>query len=325
MEKTNILVTDPVHPEALERLTLAGFTITELPEAERGRLAEFVEPYHALICRTSTTVDRAVFERAAHLKCVAIASTGYDRIDVDEATRRGIAVLGLPPHNKDIDPEHDGNFVSTAEHAVLLMLAALDDLYSAAHSLKDNRWEKSYLVGTELADKTVGFFGFGRIAGLVAKRLAGFRVKLIAHDPYADKEKARNHGVQLVSFDELCAQADIITIHAPRTKETEKSFNADAFSKMKDGIFLINTARSAIIEEEALIEALKSGKVKRAALDVFHDEPLGINRDLIALPNVIATPHIGGSTHEAWRRISLNAADNIIAYFAGETRNRINI
>jgi len=319
-----VLVTDPVHPEALELLSAAGFTVTELPETERPRLAEFVEPYHALICRTSTVVDAAVFDRAAHLKCVAIASTGYDRIDITEATKRGIAVLGLPPHNKDIDPEHDGNFVSTAEHAVLLMLAALDDLYSAAHSLKDGRWEKSYLIGTELADKTVGFFGFGRIAGLVAKRLAPFRVQLIAHDPYADKEKARNHNVKLVSFDELCAQADIISIHAPRTKETEGAFSAEVFAKMKDGVFLINTARSAILDEEALIGALKSGKVRRAALDVFHDEPNGINRELVALPNVIATPHIGGSTHEAWRRISLNAADNIIAYFKGEVKNQIN-
>ena len=326
--KKRVLITDPIHPDAIERLVEAGFDVTELSEAERSQLPALAEPYDAIVCRTSTTCDVALFEQAPKLSVIAIASTGYDRIDIQEAKKRGIPILGLPSFNPDIDPERDGNFVSTAEHAVLLILAALGDFYHAYESMKEGRWDKKHLVGNELAGKTVGLFGFGRIATLVARRLAPFRVRVIAYDPYASIEKAAAEGVTLVSFEEFCRDVDIISIHAPKTDETEGKIGRNAFALMKDDIFIVNTARSAINEETALIEALKSGKVKRAAFDVFHDEPDGVHegasRELIQMPNVIATPHIGGSTHEAWRRISLSAADNIIAFFHGEIRNQLN-
>lgn len=317
-----ILVTDPIHPDAITRLTEEGFEVVELPEEKRSGLAKVVAPYNAIICRTSTVIDTAVFDAAKNLSCIAIASTGFDRIDMNESSKRGIAVMGLPSYNPDIDPERDGNFVSTAEHAVLLILAALGDFSHAYQSMKEGRWEKKHLVGNELASKTVGLLGFGRIAGLVARRLSGFRTRVIAYDPYASEAKARDYGVELVSLEEFLNQSDIISIHAPRTAETNKMLGKREFSLMKDGVFIINTARAAIMDEPVFIEALKSGKVKRAALDVFHDEPDHLNWDLIKMPNVIATPHIGGSTHEAWRRISLNAADNVIAFFRGkEVRN----
>lgn len=323
-----VLVTDPIHPDAITRLKEAGLSVTELPEDEKHRLHEVIEPYHAVVCRTSTTCDVSMLEKAPELSVIALASTGADRIDLAEAKKRNIAVLGLPSFNHDIDPEKDGNFVSTAEHAVLLILAALGDFYHAYQSMKEGRWEKKHLVGNELAHKTVGLFGFGRIATLVARRLAPFRVRLIAHDPYADPAKAAKEGVTLVSFEEFCQESDIISIHAPRTSETEGRIDRLAFALMKDGIFIVNTARFAIIEEEALMEALRSGKVKRAAFDVFRDEPDGVHtgasRELIEMPCVIATPHIGGSTHEAWRRISLSAAENVIAHFEGTTKNRLN-
>lgn len=324
MEKS-VLITDPIHPDAVSRLKEAGFAVKELPEGGKGSLASVITPYGAVICRTSTVLDAAVFGSAKNLRCVAIASTGFDRIDLAEATRHGVAVCGLPSFNPDIDPERDGNFVSTAEHAILLILAALGDLYEAAHGLKDGRWEKKHLVGSELAHKTVGLLGVGRIATLVARRLAPFKVRLIGYDTYVPKEKAAAVGVELVPLDEFCRQADIISVHLPKTEETSGMMGEAQFALMKDGVFIVNTARAAILDEQALVRALESGKVKRAALDVFHDEPDGRNRELIALPNVIATPHIGGSTHEAWRRISLNAAENVIACSRGEERNRINV
>lgn len=328
-QSRRILITDPIHPDAVTRLTEAGFDVTELPETERSQLLDTVAPYEAIICRTSTPITAEVFDRAPKLAVVAIASTGYDRIDIEEAKRRKVAVLGLPSFDPSIDPEHDGNFVSTAEHAILLILAALGDFYHAYQSMKDGRWEKKHLVGNELAGKTVGFFGFGRIATLVARRLKPFRVRLIAYDPYASSEKAVTEGVELVSFETFCREVDIISIHAPKTSETEGKLDQAAFDQMKDGVFIINTARSAIVDQSALVQALESGKVRRAAFDVFHDEPdgvhTGLSREIIQMQNVIATPHIGGSTHEAWRRISMRSAENIIAYFNGDVRNRINV
>lgn len=326
--ETKVLITDPVHPDAITRLRQEGYSVTELEDGEQDRLKDLIAPYHALVCRTSTTCDSDVFRNAPNLKAVAIASTGYDRIDTEEAKRHGVAVLGLPSFNQDIDPEKDGNFVSTAEHAMLLILSVLGDFYHAYESMKGGRWEKKFLVGNELANKTVGLFGFGRIATLVARRLKAFRVRVIAHDPYVAPEKAAREGVELVSFEDFCAQADLISIHAPRTPETEGKLDARAFSMMKDGVFIVNTARAIIINEADLIDALHSGKVKRVAMDVFHDEPNGVHqgmtRKLIEMPCVIATPHIGGSTHEAWRRISMTAAENVIAHLKGEVvKNRI--
>lgn len=232
--------------------------------------------------------------------------------------------MGLPSFNPNINPECDGNFVSTAEHTILLILAALGDFYHAYKSMKEERWEKKFLVGHELANKTVGLLGFGRIAGLVAHRLKPFKVRIIAYDKYVSKEKAKESGVELLSLNEFCRQSDIISIHIPKSKETESILGAHEFSLMKDGVFIINTARAAIMDELALIKALKSGKVRRAALDVFHDEPDGLNWNLVKMENVIATPHVGGSTHEAWRRISLSTADNIISFFRGNPQNVLN-
>ncbi|MFA7302332.1 MAG: hydroxyacid dehydrogenase [Candidatus Paceibacterota bacterium] len=323
-EKKRVLISDPIHPDAVRRLVEADFDVTELLDNERSTLPGRIGPYHAVICRTSTTLDASTLALAKNLFCIAIASTGYDRIDIEEASRRNIAVLGLPSHNKGIDPERDGNFVSTAEHAVLLILAALGDFYHAHQSMKEGRWDKKYLVGHELAHKTVGFVGFGRIATLVARRLKPFHAKMIAYDGFVSREQAAQEGVELVTLDKLCTQSDVITIHIPKTSETAGMLGEREFSLMKDGVFIINTARAAVMDEKAFIAALKNGKIKRAALDVFHDEPYGLNWDLVRMPNVIATPHIGGSTHEAWRRISLSAVDNIIAFFKGTVQNKIN-
>ena len=324
IKTSKILVTDPIHPDAILRLTQEGFEVVELPEEKKGQLPDLIEPYHALICRTSTVLDTPTLSRATNLTCIALASTGFDRIDMEEATRRNVSVLGLPSYNIDIDPERDGNFVSTAEHAILLILASLGDFYHACQSMKEGRWEKKFLVGHELAHKTVGLLGLGRIATLVARRLSSFRVKIISYDPYVSKEKAEKLEVELVSEDDLYRQSDIISIHVPRTKETEGMVNAEKVALMKDGVFIVNTARAAIMDEKALINALRNKKVCRASIDVFHDEPNKINSNLVKLPNVIATPHIGGSTHEAWRRISLSAADNIISFFQGNIRNKLN-
>lgn len=325
MKKPRIIITDPIHPEAIRRLSQEGLEVTELPEDEKGFLSKHIEDYQAILCRTSTVLDKPTLAKAKNLACIALASTGWDRIDIEEATRRGIAVLGLPSHNKDIDAERDGNFVSVAEHTILLILAILGDFYHANQSLKDGRWEKKLLIGQELAGKTVGLVGVGRIASLVARRLTNFRVNLIGYDKFVTSKQAREIGVELVSLDVLCKTSDIISIHMPKTTETIGMLGVREFSLMKNGVFIVNTARAAIMDESILIESLKNGKVLRAALDVFHNEPHGINWELIRMSNVISTPHIGGSTHEAWRRISLLASENAISFFRGDVRNRINI
>jgi len=320
-----ILITDPIHPDAILQLQKSGFEVTELTEENKQNLSNIIAPYNAIICRTSTTIGCTELDAAKNLEVIALASTGFDRIDAKEASVRNIPILGLPSWSPDIDPERDGNFVSTAEHSIMLILATLGDFSHAYQSMKEGRWEKKFLIGNELANKTVGFIGFGRIAGLVAKRLKAFRVTMIAYDPYIiSPEKAHSLGVEMVSMEELYRRSDIIDIHAPRTPETTGMIDDSAFSQMKDGVFIINTARAAIINEDSLLRALESGKVHRIALDVFHDEPNGINTNLIKHPSVIATPHIGGSTHEAWRRISLSTANNIISFFNGTVRNRLN-
>jgi D-3-phosphoglycerate dehydrogenase len=232
--------------------------------------------------------------------------------------------MGLPSYSPSIDPESDGNFVSTAEHTIMLILATLGDFSHAYQSMKEGHWEKKFLIGHELAGKTVGILGFGRIGSLVARRLAPFKVRIVAFDNYVSKEKATEYNAELLPLDEFCKQSDIISIHIPKNKDTEGILGEHEFSLMKDGVFIINTARAAIMDESVLIESLKNRKVKRAALDVFHDEPSGLNWDLIKMENVIATPHIGGSTHEAWKRISLSTADNIISFFRGKTQNILN-
>ncbi len=325
-KKPRIIVSDPIHKEAVALLKKSGFLVHERLHLPREAVHEILPHYDALICRTNTKVTKDLLGTSTRLRCIGLASTGYDQIDLEEASRKNIAVFGLPSHNKDIDPRIHGNFISTAEHTILLMLAALGNFYEATKSLKEGRWEKSRYVGKEAYKKTLGIIGLGRIGSLVADRARAFGMEIIAYDPYVSKETMKTHGVKKVSLAGLCKKSDIITIHVPKTPETISLLDSEKFKLMKKGVILINAARSEVVEKKALLKALKSGTVYRMGVDVFTDEPHGIEWDLVAIENVIPTPHIAGSTEEALRRISLGVAQSIINFFKkNEAANIINI
>lgn len=324
-KKIKIIIANPIHRDAISLLRSSGFSVTRHETKSKKDLLQSIRNHQAIICRTATKLDKEFFAAAENLKCVGLASTGYDHIDLEEASKRGVYVFGLPSENPKINVYKSGNFISTAEHTILLILASARNFYQAVSSTKEGRWEKNNLMGREIYGKTLGIVGFGRIGKLVAQRASGLGMKIIAHDPHLSQEHANVHGARLVSLATLCKKADIITIHAPQTPETIGLIDQKCFSLMKPGVVIINAARASIINEDALLANIKNGKVRSAAIDVFKNEPLDAPSELIGMPNVIATPHIGGSTEEALRRISMDTAKNIISYLKyGRKTNAIN-
>ena len=248
--------------------------------------------------------DRA----ATELKAVGRAGVGVDNVDVPEATKRGVVVANAP----------QSNVVTAAEHTMALLLALARNVPQAHAALVAGRWDRSKYSGTELMDKTLGVLGFGRIGQLVAWRAQGFGMKVIAYDPYVGADRYRELGVQQASSsDEVYATADFITIHLPKTPETEGWLNAETFAKMKDGVIIICAARGGVIDEEALLAALESGKVAAAGLDVFATEPPGLT-PLVAHPKVVCMPHVGGQTMEAQMRAADDIASEVLAALKGE-------
>lgn len=320
-----ILVVDPISEAAVEHLHEHGFSVDTELFPEPALLPRLLEGYDVLICRTNTKLPAAFFDDTPHLTCVALASTGYDQIDLASATKNKTAVIGLPSDNKNINTKTHGNFISTAEHTILMILAALGNYHNASASMKNGQWEKPQFVGREAYEKTLGFIGFGRISKLVAARAHAFGMKTIAYDPYVSPEEMGEHDTDSVDLDTLCKEADVISIHAPKTPETVNLLDAERFAMMKDGVILVNAARSEIVDTAALLDALDSGKVAHAAVDVFKNEPHDIEWDLVKHTKVTPTPHIAGSTNEAMRRISLSTARSIVDFFAGtDTANVIN-
>jgi D-3-phosphoglycerate dehydrogenase len=319
------LVVDPIHEEAVRYLSEHGFNVKIELFPDPEKLVGLLQDYDILICRTNTKLPNSFFAAVPHLTCVALASTGYDQIDLAAATKHNTAIIGLPSDNKNIDIRTHGNFISTAEHTILMILAVLGNYFHAADSMKNQLWEKPNFMGTEANKKTLGIIGLGRIGKLVAARAQAFGMKVIAYDPYVSREEMSSHNTDKVSFDKLCAESDVISIHTPKTPETTNMIDANAFAKMKDGVFLVNAARSEVVDTPALINALNSGKVARAALDVFKNEPYEIEWELVMHDNVIPTPHIAGSTHEALRRISLSTVQSLVNFIHnGDDSNVIN-
>lgn len=319
MPKTKVLITDPLHIEAINMLKESGFDVTCVKINSKEHFLKIIPRYGALICRTSTKVTEEIIASAKRLRCIGVAATGWDHIDVDAAAKHGIILFGLPPKDKSIDIQKQGSFLPTAEHTILAMLASAGNFYHAVSSLKSGKWEKYNLVGTELYNKTLGIIGLGRIGGLVAERAAAFGMKIIAYDPLVSRDRIKNLGVKVkkVSLPVLCKKSDFITIHAHKTPKTINLLDQKSFALMKNGVIIINTARPAIINEQALMHNLASKKVRCAVLDVFENEPdtARMNMELIRMPNVLPTPHIAGVSEEAWKRVSLTTARDVIAYF----------
>ena len=268
---------------------------------------ENIGEYDGLIIRSATKVTAEVLAKATKLKAIGRAGVGVDNVDVDEATKRGIVVANAP----------QSNVVTAAEHTMALLLALARNIPQAHASLTSGKWERSKFSGVELMDKTLGILGFGRIGQLVAQRAQGFGMRVVAYDPFVGAERYREMGVeQAATSDEVYGVADFITLHLPKTPETENWLNAEAFAKMKDGVRVLNVARGPLVDDAALQAALDSGKVAGAALDVFRSEPI-TEHPLFGYPNVIVTPHLGASTAEATDRAGYQAAEQVVAALTG--------
>jgi D-3-phosphoglycerate dehydrogenase len=312
-----VLVCDGLEKAGVEILRAAGgIEIDERPAIDADELARIISDYDALIVRSKTRVTADLIERASRLRAVGRAGTGVDNIDVAAATRRGIVVMNAAA----------GNTVTTAEHTWALLMALARQIPQAAASTKAGRWEKNRFLGVELLGKTLGILGLGRIGSTVAERARAFGMSVVAYDPYFTVEAARDLEIELVTIDEIFARADFITLHTPLTEETRGLIDASAIEKMKPGVRLINCARGGLIDERALADALRSGKVAGVALDVFEQEPTPADNPLLAFDSVIATPHLGASTTEAQLGVATMIAEQVLDYLKqGAVRGAVNM
>jgi D-3-phosphoglycerate dehydrogenase / 2-oxoglutarate reductase len=297
-----VLVRESIAEAGVELLRAQGFDVdidTDSP------LLEIVGGYDALIVRSGTKVTAEVIERATNLKVVGRAGVGVDNVDVEAATRRGIVVANAP----------ESNVVSAAEHTVGLLVALARNIPQAHAAMMQGRWERSQWGGVELADKTLGVLGFGRIGRQVARRAQGLGMKVVAYDPFVPADRFREAGVESGPLDEVLARSDFLTLHLPLTADTRASIDDAAIAKMRDGVRIVNAARGDLIDDAALIRGLESGKVAGAALDVFVEEPY--SGPLITAPNVVLTPHLAASTEEAQDRAGVIVAEQVVAALQG--------
>ncbi|MBZ5514287.1 MAG: hypothetical protein LAN62_05480, partial [Acidobacteriia bacterium] len=284
-----ILVADNVSERALEVLkSEPSFEVIYLPEKPGASVAEEIQYADALVVRSATKVTAALLERAGQLRAIGRAGVGVDNVDLDAATKKGVVVMNTP----------GGNAVAVAEHALALMLALVRRIPQADGALKQGRWEKKKLIGTELRGKTLGLIGLGKIGMEVARLAQAFQMEVVAYDPYISSLMAREQNVALVPLEDLLKASDFISVHASATPETKHMLNARALALAKPGVRVVNCARGELIQEADLLAALESGQVAGAALDVFEQEPPK-DFKLVGHPNVVATPHIAGSTEEA--------------------------
>ncbi len=302
-----VLVTEKLAQRGLDLLAEAGHQVDEQLGLDPDALLQAVAGAQALIIRSATKVTDAVLAAGSQLQVVGRAGIGLDNVDVEAATRRGVMVVNAP----------QSNILSAAEHALALLLAQARNIPQAHAALVAGRWERSKWEGVELHGKTLGVVGLGRIGALVAQRAAAFGMHLVAYDPYVSAERARTMGVELLELDQLVAQADFLTIHLPKTAETAGLIDKELLAQAKPGLRIVNAARGGIVDEDALAEALRSGQVGGAALDVFAAEPC-TDSPLFALPNVVVTPHLGASTAEAQDKAGVTIAEQVLLALAGD-------
>jgi len=314
-----ILVCDPVSPKGIALLQARPeFQVVVLPKRlAEAELLPVVTDATAMVVRSETKVTSAVIEAAAQLRVVGRAGVGVDNVDVEAATQRGVVVMNTP----------GGNTVSTAELSFAMILALARKLPQAHASMVQGKWDRKQFQGAELAGKTLGVLGTGRIGSEVARRALSFGMKVIGYDPFLTEARARDLGIELAAdLDEVYRDADFITVHLPVTELTRGMLNAAAFAKMKPGVRIVNCARGEIVSENDLLAALDSGKVAAAALDVYATEPLPADHPLRKHPAITLTPHLGASTHEAQEKCGIEVAEVLTAYLlTGEVRNAVNL
>lgn len=310
-----ILISDDLAEPGIQKLmSVPEFQVEVRTKLAHEELCRIIKDYDALVIRSATKVTAEVIDAGDKLKVVARAGIGLDNVNIDAASRRGIVVMNTP----------EGNVITTAEHVIAMMLALSRNIPQADSSVKAGKWEKSRFRGREVSHKVLGIIGIGRIGRIVADRAKGLKMNVIAYDPYISPEVVEKLGIKGVSLDELFARSDYITIHTPMTKETRSLLNADAFKKMRKGVFVINCARGGIVNEQDLYDAIQSGVVAGAALDVFTQEPPRDN-PLLSLDQVVATPHLGASTDEAQENVAIAVAEQVTEYLKrGTIRNAAN-
>lgn len=311
-----VLVLDGVEEEGLAALRAeTDIEVDVHKKLTEDELVNIIADYDGMIVRSATKVTPRILEQAAKLKVVGRAGVGVDNIDLAAATNKGVLVVNAP----------DGNTIAAAEHTMAMMLALARNIPQASNTLRSGKWDKKSFMGVELRDKVLGIIGLGRIGSAVAKRAQGMEMKVAAYDPYLTEEKAQMLGAQLLPLDEIFKVADIITCHIPLTKESKYILGKRAFSLMKPGVRIINCARGGVVDEQALYEAMKTGKVAGAALDVFEQEP-NTESPLFEFNNFIATPHLGASTSEAQLCVACDVSQELVAALHGEfVNNTVNI
>ena len=314
----NVFIADPLSDDGIQPLreeTNLNLNIIVDTGLTQEQLISKIEDVHVLLVRSQTTVTREVIAAAKNLKLIGRAGVGVDNIDLTAATEYGIIVVNAP----------DGNTNSAAEHTIAMMTSLARHIPQAFNTLKNGKWDRKSYVGVELKNKTLGVVGFGRIGVEVAYRAKGSRMNIMAYDPFLSNERADELGVTKATVEEICAQADFITVHTPLLPETRNLINAEKFAIMKDGVRIINCARGGIINEDDLYDAIVAGKVAGAALDVFVEEP-ATDHKLLTLPQVIATPHLGASTIEAQESVAIDVSNDIIKFFkTGTVTNPVNM
>ena len=302
-----VLITERLAGPGVERLREHLEVDVDL-DLTPDELVERIPAYDALIVRSATKVTTELIERAENLKVIGRAGIGLDNVDVDAATRHGVLVVNAP----------QSNVLSAAEHTIALLLAQVRNIPQAHSALTAGSWEREKWQGVELHGKTLGIVGLGRVGTLVAQRASAFGMRIIAFDPYVTPQRAGQMGVELVdSVAEICKRSDFITIHLPKTAETIGVIGANELNQVRPGVRIVNTARGGLIDEAALVEALKDGRVGGAAVDVFDEEPL-TKHPLFGLPNVVVTPHLGASTAEAQDKAGLAIAEQVLLALRGE-------
>ena len=312
-----VLVSDKLSETAVQIFRDRGIDVTFEPELGRDKpaLLKAIGEFDGLAIRSATKVTEKLLANAPNLKVIGRAGIGVDNIDLAAASKRGVIVMNTP----------FGNAITTAEHAIALMLALARQIPEANASTHAGKWEKSRFMGVEVTNKTLGLIGAGNIGSIVADRALGLKMKVLAYDPFLSDERADRLGVTKVGLDELFASADFITFHVPLTDKTRGMLSAEAIGKLKPGVRIINCARGGLVDEAALAEALKSGHVAGAAFDVFEREP-ATDSPLFGLPNVVVTPHLGASTREAQENVAVQVAEQMSDYLlTGAVTNALNM
>ena len=310
-----VLISDKMDPNAAQIFRAAGVEVDEITGLDKEGLKKIIGEYDGLAIRSSTKVTAEILDAATNLKVIGRAGIGVDNVDIPAATARGVVVMNTP----------FGNSITTAEHAIALMFALARELPQADSSTQAGKWEKNRFMGVELTAKTLGLIGCGNIGSIVAERALGLKMKVIAFDPFLTPERAVDLGVEKVELEQLLARADFITLHTPLTDQTRNILSRENLAKTKKGVRIINCARGGLIDEAALKDALDSGQVAGAALDVFAEEPAK-QSPLFGTPGLIATPHLGASTTEAQVNVAIQVAEQLSEYLTkGGVTNALNM